>query len=605
MYRLKHTFTAGELSPRFGARLDFDRTKNGCKALINMTVQPQGPVTRRPGLEFIFDLNDIFFDTTAARVRMIPFIFSDVQAYALIFFQAESGEIYMVIGVDGGLVKAADDSIYALDLPVGFNIEEFDYAQSLDEIYIAQPSMQPIVIIRNAYNDWAWAALTFNCFPADWPHDGSSNPDYDAVSNWPETVTFHQQRLTFGGNQARPQTIWTSAAGDYLNFGDFEGTGCDGVDDADSITFSLDSGTLNKIRWIVSAKVLAAGTLGNEWTVQGNGQSSMTPQSILAQRQTNMGSEKIRPLMVGLSTLFIERHGRTMNEFKYEYTTDSYETSDRSILATHFTDYYSIVDWSFQQMPDQVIWMVREDGELLGCTYQKEHKIVGWHQHNTDGKFKALTSIPGSDRADEVWTVVNREVAGVEHYYVEKLATEFTGTTANEGRFLDSHLVLTPEDKLVTGLEHLEGKTVDILANGMVHPPTLVSNGQIQLDGIFSEVVVGLPYLSEVRPYLSELPDQTGTSYGRMQRITHVNIEFMNTLGGYVGRYDAEDGEFEEELPFRKPIDLMGVEVPLFSGIYHYTFMEGFDRQAEYFIRQRQPLPMTVLGVVDEIKVNK
>ncbi len=606
LHRLKHSFTAGELSERFGARLDFDRYKNGCKRLRNMTSQVQGPVTRRPGFKFIYDLNDIYIDVELARVRVIPFIFSETQAYALIFFQAESGEIYMVIGADDGLVlEEGTGDVYALDLPVGFNIEEFDYAQSLDEIYIAQPNMQPTIIIRNAYNDWAWAPLTFTCFPEDWPHDPPGTPDYTADSNWPETVTFHQQRLVYGGNQSKPQKLWTSAAGDFLDFGDFEGDGCAGVNAADGMAFTLDSGTLNKVKWLISVKVLAVGTMGNEWTVQGNGQASMAPQSLLAQRQTNSGSEKIKPLMVGLSTLFVERHGRTINEFKYEYTTDSYETSDRSILATHFTEEYSIIDWSFQQMPDQVVWMVREDGILLGCTYQREHKVVGWHLHDTQGQFKALTVIPGSKRSDDVWVVVSRTRGGVEHFYVERMEDEFVGTEAKDGRFLDSHVVRTPVGRIVSGLEHLEGLEVDILADGTIHPSLVVSSGQVLLDGDYSEVVVGLQYTSELRPYLPQLPLQDGTDYGRVQRITNVDIDFYKTLGGYIGRHDTEDGDREEELAFRRPIDSMGEQVPLYTGIYHYNFLEGFDRASEYFIKQKQPLPMTIRGVVDTVEVYK
>ena len=71
----------------------------------------------------------------------------------------------------------------------------------------------------------------------------------------------------------------------------------------------------------------------------------------------------------------------------------------------------------------------------------------------------------------------------------------------------------------------------------------------------------------------------------------------------YIGRYDQEDGEHEEEVPFRVPGDLMGNAVPLFSGWYHLAFPEGYDREVEYFIRQKQPLPLTVRGVVDEVEV--
>ena len=240
---------------------------------------------------------------------------------------------------------------------------------------------------------------------------------------------------------------------------------------------------------------------------------------------------------------------------------------------------------------------------MLGCTYQREHKVVGWHLHETQGEFKALTAIPGPGRADELWMVTKRVVSGADHFYVERMEDEFTGTRADEGRFLDSHVVIAPTSEVITGLEHLEGLEVDILADGTVHPPRTVAGGQITLDDTYTEIVVGLQYISEVRPYLSQVPKQDGSSHGRMQRITDVDIDFYKSLGGYIGKYDSEDGDSEEELVFRVPADLMGQQVPLFSGIYHYNFLEGFDRDAEYFIRQKQPLPMTVRGVVDTVEV--
>ena len=607
-HRLKHTFTSGELSPRLGSRLDFERYKNGCKKLRNMTCQVQGPVVRRPGMRFVFDMASISMDFTDVHFRIIPFIFSEELAYALIFFKHTDGTARMVVGINDGLVMK-NGNVVALTMPANFNIDEFDYAQSLDEMNIVQPNMRPIVVIRHAHDDWAHATQTFACFPAEWPHDpvDSVKPteaDYDAVENWPETITFHQQRVVYGGNKKHPQTVWTSVAGAYLNMGALEGTDCSGVKDADHITFRLDSGTQNRIKWLLSSKVLGIGTVGNEWTVQGNQQASMAPQSLLAQRQTNLGSEKIKPLMVGIATLFVERFGRTVNEFKYEYTTDSYETSDRSVLATHFTNYYSIVDWTFQQMPDQVVWMVREDGKLLGCTYQREHKVVGWHLHDTQGKFLAATCIPGSQRADEVWALVERKVNGSDTIYLERMGYEFLGETAKEGRFLDSYIVKAPVGAVVSGLDHLEGMEVDIMADGTAHPAQVVSGGEVTLNTEnYSVAVIGLQYVSEVRPYLADPGLTSGTMKGRVQKVSHVEIDFYKTLGGYVGRVDSEDGETEEELPFRKPIDNMGEEVPLFTGIYHFTFLEGFDRDVDYFIRQKQPFPMTVRGVVDIMEV--
>jgi hypothetical protein len=684
-FRLKHSFTAGELSPLMNDRIDFERYRNGCKVLQNMFCATQGPAVRRPGFKFVYDIGTLGQDPARPQTRLIPFVFSELQAYAMLFFYATDGTCKVVFattnqdGTDGlvvstgiqceydtesvrdytgtgdytfnyppgstvtankvwhvaadgtrtDLVEATDYTIaydnpngvatvsvtngtitggalyceltvqvpaipalqvVSLTMPDGFDLETFDWAQSGDEMYIAQSELQPLIIQRHDHECWQLVQVTFQNQPDDW------SDEY----GWPERVTFHQQRLCFAANKIRRQTVWLSKAGDYSDFGINSP-----LLDSDAVTFTIASGKQNRIQWITSSKSLHIGTLGDEWTVSGNDQSALTPTNILSQRQTNSGSETNKPLMIGITTMFIEQHGRVINEFVYDYTYDSYKTSDMAILSPHLTEFEKVVDWTFQRTPDSIIWSVRGDGVLLGITYQRQHKVVGWHRHDTQGKFETITSIPGITREDDVWVVVNRTIDGVEKRYLEKLADWFKSDVPDDGRFLDSHSIYQgPPATTISGLTHLANTEVDILADGTVHPPKRVDSlGRLILNNQYSHVVIGLPYVSEVRPHLADADIRDGTSRGRTQRITNVSIDLYRSLGMYVGRWDREDGEFEEEIPFRVPGDLLGHAVPLFTGWYKLAFPEGFDEEAEYFIRQKQPLPLTVRGVVDEVEV--
>ena len=398
------------------ARVDFSRHNNGCKSLSNMVCTTQGPATRRGGFRYIYDLTSIGLNPADPRVRMLPFVFNEIQAYAMIFFVDINGDVILVFGDKAGLIVYGDPPITECppgtpvtptpgdivslnlgpvaapgyspgDTDTGWDIDYFDWAQSGDEMYIAMSSQAPQVIKRYASSCWELASLTFTDQPVDWSD----------VNGWPERVTFHQQRLAYAANLLRRQTVWMSKAGDFYAFGT-EST----VVDSDAITFTLDSGTQNKIVWMISGKSLNVGTIGNEWTVTGSTRTALTPSNVLAQRQTNNGSEPNKPLMVGITTLFIERHGRAVNEFVYDFNVDSYKTSDMSVLSEHVTKYSSIRDWTYQQTPDNIIWCIRKDGYLLGITYQREHEVIGWHVHNTKGDFEAITSVPGDDREDEV-----------------------------------------------------------------------------------------------------------------------------------------------------------------------------------------------------------
>lgn len=590
VHRLKHTFTSGELSPLMGDRVDFDRHKDGCITLLNAMCLTQGPATRRPGLRYINDLGAaVGMDVANPVFRLVPFVFNELQAYALVFLKKADGTLVVVFATGDGLVTSGG-SIVSLTLTAGWDIAKFDWAQTGDDLYIAQSGLSPRIIRRASHTSWSLVLPTFTSPPADW-----------TVSNgYPERVTFHQQRLAFAANILRRQTVWCSKAGSFHDFGVSSP-----LVDSDAVTFTLDSGTQNRIQWILSGKALNVGTLGNEWTVSGGVQTALTPKSILSQRQTNNGSEANKPMLVGLTTLFVERHGRTINEFVYDYSFDSYKTADISILAPHLTDSYSISDWAYQQTPDSIIWCVRSDGVLLGLTYQREHKVVGWHRHTTQGEFEAICTIPGTVREDEVWFIIKRYIDGTWKYYLEKLDPRFTGTDATNAKFVDSYLTYSgAATQTVSGLTHLANMSVAVLADGSVHPPVTVSpTGVLTLNKAYSTITVGLPYTTEIMPQVPDVSLKSGTGLGRMQRITNIDIDLYKSLGMEIGRI-TQEGEVEiEEKPFRVPKDLTGQQVPLFTGWYHMDFPEGFDRQSLYFIRQTQPLPLTVRSIVDTVEV--
>lgn len=607
-YKSKHNFTAGEVSPLLFGRSDFERFKNGCRKLTNMLVLSQGPVTRRSGFEYIASLSELGIDPLNPKVRLVDFIFNEDQAYCLVFFEHTSGVVRCVFAVNKGLIVYPDppptecpagtpivpalvagDVMY-IDMPAGWDIDTFDYAQSGDYMYFAQGGLAPYTLVRNGLYCWTVELPTFVDQPANW----------SIINGWPETVTFIQQRLAFGGSTLDRQTIWMTRAGDFSSFAISSP-----LVDADAVTFTLDSGTQNKILWMQTVKKLHVGTVGDEWVVGGNGQTTITTSGVLSENPTNQGSQRTRPLRIGLATMFLERHGRVINEFLFDYNYDSNKAVDMTILAPHLTDDFSYTRWAYQKTPSSIVWCVRSDGALNGLTYQKQHNVIAWHPHDTQGAFKDVCSIPGVDREDDLWTVVMRVVEGVDMYYLEKMATQFKGTAAIEGNFLDSFLRYEgASTDTISGLDHLEGLEVYILADGAVHPPRTVVGGSITLLYESTNVLVGLYFESEVNPLIEEVMSRdNGGSTTKVQRILQYRLSLYKSLGFEMGTYDIDGNERSEEKPFRTPLDLTGQALPLFTGIYTSDGFEGSDEKAEYFIRQRQPLPLTIIGVVDYIEV--
>lgn len=583
-------------------RVDFERHKDGCAELINAVCITQGPADRRPGFRFIYDISSLG-QHTDKYIRLVPFVYDEIQAYVLVFFYNTAGNVSMAVACDNGLVlNSGGTGPYVLDVGVYWDLRNFDYAQTGDDLYIAQKTVAPRLIRRLGHNDWSYLVLSLTDAPISW-----------AANNWPERVAFHQQRLLFAATVLNKQTIWGSKANSFLDFGISSP-----LLDSDAVTFTLASGEHNRIQWLQSSKALNVGTLGNEWTVLGGVSGALSPKSggVLATRQTNIGGEPYKPLMIGMATLFVERHGRTISEFIYDYAYDSYKTSDITILAPHLTESYSITTWAYQQAPDSIIWCTRSDGVLLGLTYQREHKVAGWHRHYTDGFFLAVCCIPGQSREDEVWVIVRRVIGGADKYYLEKMAPRpIRGTSPMGLCYADSYVsypsgyYTNPMTQTgaatdtISGLGHLEGEEVSVLADGLVHPPVTVTSGTITLNDTYTNVIIGLPYGTKITPHLPDVAISTGTTLGRTQRITKLDIDLYKTLGGIIARTDADNGTFEEELLYREESDTVNTPAPLFTGWKKFDFFEGFNVYPTYSIIQRQPLPLTVRCVVDTIEV--
>jgi hypothetical protein len=564
-----------------------------------MYVRPQGPVSRREGTVFVFDLTTLLGDTIpTTRPRKVPFIFSRTQKYSLVFFYYTAGAVTttrVVFATDNGLVEdpLSPGDPYIYEITGVFDIEKFTYKQSADTLYIAQPGRIPIEFKRLAHDNWDADEIVFTDQPSDW----------NATDGYPEFVDFYEQRIVYIATQKRPQTAWFSKSGDFVNFGVSSP-----IVESDAVTLTFDSGTQNEVSWSSSTNRLLIGTMGDEWAISGSGADPLSFKSNRTARHTNNGGERLKSLMVGPVTLFLEYHGRKVNQFIFDYNSDTYDTMDLSVLAPHLTDNNSIVDWDYAQTPHGVIWCVRDDGVLIALTLKREHKVTGWHPHDTDGRFLAVSCIPGdiTAREDVVWFVVEREIEGVTKWYIEKKSPEFLGTEASDSLFLDSHLVVTSGTPFstVTGLEHLEGKLVSILGDGGVLTPRTVVSGEIILENPVSKAVVGLPYASIVEPVLLDLPLADGTYLGRSARITGVDLIVHKSLDFEIGTYrDETDELILQDIPFRFPYHIAGTAIPLFTGVRAVDFIEGYSTSTRVLVKQERPLPLTVIGIIDVVEV--
>jgi hypothetical protein len=529
---------------------------------------------------------------------------------------------------------------------------------------------------------------------------------FSDTTGHPSCVTFFEQRLVFAGTTNQPQTVFFSKSGDYENM-DANLTGT--ISDDDSIVYTIASNQVNAIRFMTATRTLIIGTAGGEFTVSGGGtDSAVTPTNILIKKQSNHGAANVDAIAVGNATLFLQRAKRKIRELAYNFDVDGYLAPDMTILAEHITE-GGLTQIAYQQEPNQIIYAVRGDGELVGLTYQREQQVTAWHRHifggifgtatitvtdyanikngtrivlkKSDGTTTTFTSatsatsgffhnatsnnqtatnlktlidananftatvstnvvtikevvstgldyltvssfdiarltttsegksicesvavIPTDDTEYQVYVIIKRTVNGSSRRYVEYLNNvDFTETDNTTFNYLDSALAYSGTAvTTLSGLDHLEGQTVHILADGATHPTKVVSSGSISLDRSSTNVKVGLGYNSILQTMRLDAGSQNGTSQGKTKRIYEITVRLYESVGVEVGPNLSD----MERIPFRTSSDVMDQGIPTFTGDKAVEFRGNYDTDGFIFVRQTQPLPLTVLSLYPELQTN-
>jgi hypothetical protein len=429
IYQIQTNFTTGELDPLLKGRIDIDQYYNGLDKARNVLIQPQGGVTRRPGLEFI---NTIPAGSPANGCKLVPFEFSTTQSYMLLFVDDK-----MFVYKDKALVTNINGSGNNF-LQTGIasaRLANLDFAQSADTLILVEEDLQPKQVVRGA-NDSTWTIsnISFDFIPkyafsittttgtnlnnstltpsaVDGNIDLTSsanafasdnvgdyvetadglgraritrfvsatsveaiveipffNTDAIAADSWfletdyvdvwsatygyPRTVTFHEQRLYFGGSKSRPNTVFASRVARFFDFNPGEGL------DDDAIEITINTSQVNAITGLFSGRDLQIFTKGGEFFLPQSDLDPITPSNVVVQGSTKRGSlEGIKPLGAESGTLFIQRSGKALREFLFSDVELSYISNNISLLSSHLLS--TPVDMALRKATST------DDGDLL------------------------------------------------------------------------------------------------------------------------------------------------------------------------------------------------------------------------------------------------
>lgn len=621
----KTNFTAGEVTPELLGRGDLRAYENGARRLRNVFIAPTGGVSRRPGLAYI--------DTARGTGRLMAFEFNTEQVYLLVFTD-QHVDVYK----DGAVV--ADFATPWTD----DQLSQIAWTQNADTLLVVHPDVAPRKITRSSHTAWSIAEWSFHEVDSvvEQPYHKFAVPEltltpsattgsitltasaslftanhvntrfrladkevkitaytsatvasadvkqtlsgtgatkdweeqaFSAVRGWPVSVGFHQDRLVIGGSRDLPNRLWLSKSSDLWNFD--LGTGLDD----EAIEFALLSDQVNAIRAVFSGRHLQVLTSGAEWMVTGQ---PLTPGKIQLNRQTRIGSpidRQVPPRDIDGATIYVGRGGTDLREFLYSDIEQAYLSNDLAMLAKPLCNQPVDMDYDPGR---RLLYVVMGDGTLATVTNYRAEQVTAWSLQSTDGLFQSVAVV-----GDVTYFLIKRGSAHFIETFDSALNTDaaLTGTSA------------MPKTDW-GGLDHLEGRTLTVLADGAPVADCVVEDGNIATEYPVRAVEAGLPYTHEIEP----LPPAGNNTASNLLRLVLVTFRLYETAA-----LTVDTGGGARPIPFKR-LGTSGVldtapepftgDVKVRAIGWHRDFTAPLWR-----VVQSAPLPSTVLSATTEMKV--
>lgn len=754
-------FSAGEISPRMYGRSDLPIYYNSGRRVENFISQVTGPAYFRTGtifasktagngsepaflwtwkfsdsLSFVLEFTDQkvrFYrnngrvteaaqditGATSANPVVITYTGTDPTNGDSVFISSVGGMVelngneYTVANVNAGAntfeLSGVDGSAFTTYTSGGSfeiitevatpfleaELFELKFAQKGVDLYIVHPNHAPRKLTYTSPTSWAMTTHTITNGPAL------------TAGDRPSSVSFYEQRLVYAGTDNGPQTMWFSKSGDEDDF--TTGTGAD-----DGIQYTI-AGDGNTIRWLAGTdKFLAVGTFSDILKVTGGIDDVITPDSISVKPSNAYGCADINPVGRNNELFYMQRNKLILRSFEYDFQNDGYLAIDRNTVADHITK-TGVNQISFQETRPNILWAVKENGEIIGMTVEQQEGVSGWHRHKTDGDIISIASTPRQTNFDQLWVCVKRNIDGSDKYYIEYFSDEVshprrddtnTGVKSDDDGtwenlifesmkdyiYVDSALTydgtlvgananatMTPgavtgssvtftagasvfssgdvgreiwrksvngdefgraeitaytsatvvtctilEDfnstdaipagewyltaDEITGLDHLEGKTVSVIADGGQHPRATVTDGVISLESQSSVVHVGLPYKGYLETNDIEAGAIAGPAQTKKKILKRVGVRLLDTLYAKYGASYYTLNNVEQRTANMKmdrpPLLFSGDVVENYANQINNPIDAGWTREKRVIIAQEQPFPCNVQLIVPYVETS-
>lgn len=654
--QVQTNFTTGELDPKLRARIDLSQYYNGLQTADNVSIQPQGGLTRRDGSLFVSELPA----DTADGVKMVAFEFSVNDSYMLVFTDQK-----MHVFKDGALItdiNGSGDDYLDVTKVTSSTLELLNFTQAADTLILVHPDMEPQRILRGATDsDWTVSDLSFDFVPKFAFSFSVSNP---AGTITPSNTS---------GN------IQITASSSVFNSGH-----------VDQYINASPQGRARIVRFVSATKVdvitevpfFDTSAIANgEWELEEGYEDTWSatrgwPRSaVFHEGRLFFGGSSTRPSTLWgsrVSDFFNFDPGEALDDAALEATLDTgkfnaivnlysgrnlqiFTTGGEFFIPQTLGDPITPSTLSVKEQTsngvkpgvpvvnvDGATVFVQRQGKALAefvfsdtvagyvstkisllsshllrnpvdmsvrkatSTDEGDRLLVVNQEDGTIACFTLLRSeqvvAPASWTTDGEYLAVGVDVVDI--YAVVKRTID--GSTVYYVEFFDKDVTLDcaksatvgSSTASVTGLDHLEGETVKIIRDGIIEADQDVSSGEITFDiAAESNYQVGLNFLPEVKTMPVEPRLQSGSLRAFKKRILEINAELFETQALTINGQQVSFRSFGE--------DVLDIAVEPYTGIKRAGPLLGFDNEGSITITQTVPLPMNVLALDYKVSVGQ
>lgn len=421
----------------------------------------------------------------------------------------------------------------------------------------------------------------------------SSTIRLDTSGNYPTAVTYFEQRRVFGGTTNVPQGVFMTRSGTESNLNVSNPT-----QSADAISLRIKAQQQNAIRHLLPLSDLIALTAGGVWRIFSSSDGALLPANAAARPQSYDGTSDVTPILTGSAILFVEATGKRVRDLAYSNDRQGYVTDDRSILAPHLFNDYTLVDSTFQRNPDKTAWFVRSDGVLLSLTYLPEQEVYAWAQHITDGVFESVCTVPENNQ-DVVYALVRRTLNGQAVRVIERMGSR-QFATIGDAFFVDCGATYSGSPTTtVSGLWWLANETVVALTDGGVLRDLEVSaTGVLTLPIAASKVQIGLPFTTDIQTLPLAVETAAAAGQGTVKNISYAYLLVHRT--GVLLAGPDEDNLTEiparTSEPYDSPPNLKSEEIDILIS-------PDWTQGGQMWVQSRDPVPMTLSAITMQVNL--